>query len=402
MGGKALDNYITITDNESQNDSGTTKYKVTISKRFVAVRSNHGPLEDTRADAVLKHMTKSSDVSNVKYFLGMYVPVGTDQITVAPGITARIENLKEERDELQTLNIVLESQSQTVKAIRAFVEECNNTYAQEQQNKLADKLFVFENVPWQNSSKGKGVYSSGVNAPSPPYLLFNKSPFITNRTLSNVFFEQKDLLEKRLNFFQNNKEWYDRKGYPYMLGLLFHGVPGCGKTSTLKAIANMTQRHIISVSLDDIKTNKQLRALFQDEQVHVANSEGMGGHDTFRIPINKRLYVLEVSVGAQLTLTSCVVLVLTCVGYACRTWTQPLTWPWTEPGRSLRNPSSNMYLWCPTFTLFTRLAMAMAKCKTSLRTGCNSYRQSSCPLAPPTLSPMTRRTMTGPWTWPPS
>ena len=65
------------------------------------------------------------------------------------------------------------------------------------------------------------------------------------------------------------------------------------QTSTLKAIANLTQRHIISVSLDDIKTNKQLRALFQDEQVHVASGDQFGNHDTFRIPINKRLYVLE-------------------------------------------------------------------------------------------------------------
>ena len=55
----------------------------------------------------------------------------------------------------------------------------------------------------------------------------------------------------------------------------------------------MTQRHIISVSLDDIKTNKQLRALFQDEQVHVASGDQYGNHDTFRIPSNKRLYVLE-------------------------------------------------------------------------------------------------------------
>ena len=226
---KKMDNYVDVSDNTRREQDGSTVYTVTISKRFIAVRSNHGALEDTRADAVLKHMTKSSDVKAVKYFLGMYVPVGEEPITIAPGINARIRDLKEERDELQTLNIVLESTTQPVRAIRDFVETCNEAYHQEQQNKLADKLFVFENMPWQ--SPGGSGRPGVAGGPTPPYLLFNKSPFVTNRSLENVFFEQKETLENRLNFFINNKEWYDKKGYPYMLGMLFHGVPGCGKVS---------------------------------------------------------------------------------------------------------------------------------------------------------------------------
>ena len=73
---------------------------------------------------------------------------------------------------------------------------------------------------------------------------------------------------------------------PYMLGLLLHGLPGTGKTrcmrlssrepprvsagtepgpAWLQAIANVTGRHIICVSLEDIKTKRQLKHLFQDE-----------------------------------------------------------------------------------------------------------------------------------------
>lgn len=79
-----------------------------------------------------------------------------------------------------------------------------------------------------------------------------------------------------------------------MLGLLLHGQPGTGKTSTIKAIANMTQRHIITVSLESIKTKRQLKALFHDERLHVETSEKREGVETYRIPINKRLFVLEV------------------------------------------------------------------------------------------------------------
>ncbi len=90
------------------------------------------------------------------------------------------------------------------------------------------------------------------------------------------------------------QDWYDLKGQPYMLGLLLHGQPGTGKTSTIKAIANMTQRHIITVSLESIKTKRQLKALFHDERLHVETSEKREGVETYRIPINKRLFVLEV------------------------------------------------------------------------------------------------------------
>ena len=66
------------------------------------------------------------------------------------------------------------------------------------------------------------------------------------------------------------------------MGLLLHGVPGCGKTSTIKAIANYTQRHIVSVPLNRIKTSKQLLEIFYQEQLNHMN-----------IPLSKRLYVIE-------------------------------------------------------------------------------------------------------------
>ena len=66
------------------------------------------------------------------------------------------------------------------------------------------------------------------------------------------------------------------------MGLLLHGVPGCGKTSTIKAIANHTQRHIVSVPLNRIKTSKQLLEIFYQEQLNHMN-----------VPLSKRLYVIE-------------------------------------------------------------------------------------------------------------
>ena len=50
---------------------------------------------------------------------------------------------------------------------------------------------------------------------------------------------------------------------------MFHGEPGCGKTSTIKAIANVGKRHIINIHLSEIKSKEQLLT----EKVSLYNAE---------------------------------------------------------------------------------------------------------------------------------
>ena len=63
---------------------------------------------------------------------------------------------------------------------------------------------------------------------------------------------------------------------------MFYGKPGCGKTSTIKAIANYTKRHIVSVPLSKVKSCKHLLSIFYNSRLNDKH-----------IPLNKRLYVLE-------------------------------------------------------------------------------------------------------------
>ena len=109
---------------------------------------------------------------------------------------------------------------------------------------------------------------------------------------------------RRLDFFLKNKEWYSKRGVPYTLGFLFYGPPGTGyafllslllvltlilfnvhdfsKTSTIKAIAAYTKRHIVEVSLGRIKTYRELQRVFHETTFC----------DKF-IPHHKIIYILE-------------------------------------------------------------------------------------------------------------
>ena len=63
-------------------------------------------------------------------------------------------------------------------------------------------------------------------------------------TFPYIFFEDKQKLINYINPFIYNvnestnegEEKYKRSGFTFKAGLLFYGSPGCGKTSTIKAI----------------------------------------------------------------------------------------------------------------------------------------------------------------------
>lgn len=113
-------------------------------------------------------------------------------------------------------------------------------------------------------------------------LTWEKNKFVSTKNFDNVFFTDKPRLLKRLNYFLNNQHEYIRKGIPYTMGLLFYGEPGCGKTSSIKAISNYTKRHVVEINLKNIKTCKEFVNIFRNEFIN----------DEY-IPVDKRIIVLE-------------------------------------------------------------------------------------------------------------
>jgi hypothetical protein len=164
-------------------------------------------------------------------------------------------------------NLLIRHVHNNMDACQKYVDECLDVFMSETENALkVPHVFLLTDIKEDKTTEP----------------VFQKVRFDTSKTFDNLFFEAKDELLKRLDYFMNNEDKYRHLGMPHTLGLLFHGAPGTGKTSAIKAVANYTKRHIVCVSLKKIRTIEDLRAVFYNTKINDAV-----------VPHKKRLYVFE-------------------------------------------------------------------------------------------------------------
>jgi hypothetical protein len=232
-------------------------------------------------DCILNYITGLPFIDSLVYHGDEYYPNFFKEIKVDDDIFFLLNKLEYKDGHLNRIEFYIYTQTKPLLIIKQFIDSCIATYQTRIQNKLGADLFFFDIF----------VPTPTQYAASPDTtLLFTKTKFTTNRTFDNVFFEDRDEVKKRVDLFMNNKGWYDKRGLPHTLGFLLYGAPGCGKTSTIKAIANVTRRHIINLRFGDITKVTQLNKLFFDETLMVMND---GKMEPLTIPIKDRLYIME-------------------------------------------------------------------------------------------------------------
>lgn len=183
--------------------------------------------------------------------------------------------------------IELYSYSYDMEVLRKELNDIVSNYLIKMNNKLGNNIYYFTELP---VTTYKDINGNIDRSKLPETIHFRMKQFTTNRSFKNLFGSDINLIRKRTEFFRDNKDWYDTKGVPYTLGVMVSGNPGSGKTSVIKCIANELKRHIINIHLSDNMTKTQLENLFYNEQLHITQN---GRTETYTIPINKRLYVLE-------------------------------------------------------------------------------------------------------------
>lgn len=267
----------------------TVKATITCERIFNASSTRSAPsppsTNHSRMDSVVHYITTIPAIRNLICISHTdYLPNEFEPIQIETDIYFELVDMKHNDGQLELLKFKLFCYDHEIQHIQSFIDRCNQDYERRMANKLGTNLFFFDMMTQSKSKR------SVQNKLPDSHLIYTKHLFHTTRSFGNVFFEQREKVKNHVDFFLNRKDWYEKKGIPYTLGFMFHGDPGCGKTSSVKAIANTARRHIINIQLSQIKTKEQLRHLFFNDEIHVW--DGLKT-ERYTIPVHERLYVIE-------------------------------------------------------------------------------------------------------------
>ena len=258
-------------------------------RAFIQFERNPEKSADSRIDAVVHHVCNLPDVRSLRYNGVEMIPNFKDSIMIEndvwfeiinPSSSSPITFGSSKETHIEPILYRLSTYDHDITWLHKFVENSMERFEQEKKNKLGSETYYFDQIVAENF---RNPYGKSIP-------IFTKSKFTSNRTLNNVYLRQIDELKQRVEFFMRRRDWYDSKGIPHTLGIVMYGVPGCGKTSTIKGIANETKRHIFNIALSEIKTKEALKDLFYNEQVQVLTDSKT---EVLNIPLKHRLYVIE-------------------------------------------------------------------------------------------------------------
>lgn len=145
-----------------------------------------------------------------------------------------------------------------------FLEKCVKEYEDEILNKKEQQ--TFEYIKCEKDEDGKCS------------MFYRSCPFKSNKHLhKNIFFEKRGAFIDYVDRFSRTlsgtarksiENMYEDAGITYKAGIIMHGPPGCGKSSTIRGILNRTGRHGVIIRWSSIKTCAELCSLLRSTTIN--------------------------------------------------------------------------------------------------------------------------------------
>lgn len=266
--------------------SSVSVLKTVYSKNFLSIIYYLNNNKRCKIESLTEIMTNNSSLSNhydnddIKKDQFILIPLNNEKILISEEYKIycdfnTIENKNNDTDDENNKKIksnkkhnyiitlsIKKSDMGNIEIIKKFLDNCIEEYNLSiSKKKNDDILYIYE---YKNSEKSET--ESKIELHFDEFLMEHNKDL-----LKNIFFEDKDKLINYIKPFiydpnetiNLGEEKYKRSGFTFKAGLLFYGSPGCGKTSTIKAILKYTNRNAIIINLSKIKTCEELQNIFR-------------------------------------------------------------------------------------------------------------------------------------------
>ncbi len=192
-----------------------------------------------------------------------YRPVATRTVTVSENIKLTVsfgkpskkENEPNSPDKLPAITELLIDFTSENLSVDEIIEFIQNEYIPKSPN-IVHKV-ISPDIPLYDMFVGRVTHYTmkGMHGELISYKM--------SKQVDNIYLE-KDMRERIMTVLKRfeDRNWYAKRGIPRTLGLLLHGVAGCGKTSLIKALCSFTKRRALIVDFKLVKSKEQLRSIF--------------------------------------------------------------------------------------------------------------------------------------------